>query len=214
MNSAYLDRALQLAEAGTDPVVAMRNQDKVVSLLRRARAEQQQATAMGDVSSPGGAAGDRLAAVLDRLERVVSPLARPLAALGASKIVRVENAPALVPGESSLQLKVEWPGGEGFASAIYATTLDGDPASLSRVSVRITINGSEDLFTTGQAPASVPMIAFAPGTHAWFRLKGPNGEDEGYPVSALQKWSITFTYEGAAGPATITPVLLFAYAKR
>ncbi len=204
MNTAYLDKALELAEAGRDPVAAMRNQDKVVSLLRRARAEQ--TTALGDV--------DRLAAVLDRLERVVSPLARPLAALGASKIVRVENVPALLPRETSQPLKIEWPGGEGFASAMYATSLDGDPASLSRVSVRITINGSEDLFTTGQAPAFVPLIAFNPGTHAWFRLKGPNGEELGYPVSSLQKWAITFTYEGAAGPATITPVLLFAYATR
>jgi hypothetical protein len=209
MNTAYLDKALELAEAGRDPVAAMRNQDKVVSLLRRGRAEQ--ATALGDVASPSG---DKLAAVLDRLERVVSPLARPLAALGASKIVRVENTSALLPGQTSQPLKIEWPGGEGFASSMYATSLDGDPASLSRMSVRITINGTEDLFTTGQAPAFVPLIAFNPGTHAWFRLKGPNGEELGYPVSSLQKWAITFTYEGAAGPATITPVLLFAYATR
>jgi hypothetical protein len=72
------------------------------------------------------------------------------------------------------------------------------------VSVRIAINGSDDLFTTGEAPAFVPLIAFQPGDHNWLRLKD-------YAVSPAQKWTVYFQYEGPAGPTSITPFLLFGF---
>jgi hypothetical protein len=87
---------------------------------------------------------------------------------------------------------------------MFAGTLDGNPSSLSSVSVRIAINGSDDLFTTGLSPAFVPLVAFQAANHNWFRLKD-------YRVSPAQKWTVYFQYEGPAGPVPITPFLLFGF---
>ncbi len=195
-----IDSAMQLVEeAARDPLAAVSHPAKILTLLQRAKRESAGA-------APGPSqASERLARVLERLEEVVSQSAQPLAALGCTHIVRVEDAPALTPGgKESTMLKVDWPGGAGLCRSMFAGTLDGDPASLSRVSVRIAINGSDDLFTTGSAPAFVPLLAFQAGNHNWFRLQD-------YAVSAAQKWAIHFKYEGPVGPPTITPYLLFGF---
>jgi hypothetical protein len=128
----------------------------------------------------------------------------PLAALGVTHIVRVDDVPGLTAGQTTPALKIDWPGGEGLARSLFAGTTDGDPASLSRISVRIVINGTDDLFTTGSAPAYVPLIAFQAANHNWFRLKD-------YPVSPAQKWTVYFQYEGTPGPIPLTPFLLFGF---
>jgi hypothetical protein len=192
-----LDMALALAEEGErDPVAAVRNTAKLRALLRRAQQGE------GASAAPGDAAG--LAHVLDRIERVLEAAARPLAALGATHIVRVEDVPTLAPGQATGALKIEWPGGDGVARSLFAGTLDGARASLSSISVRIAINGSEDLFTTGQAPAFVPLVAFQAGNLNWFRLKD-------YAVSPAQKWTVYFQNEGRAGGDPVTPFLLFGF---
>ena len=203
-----LDEALQLAEAGRDPVAAMKNHDKVVSLLRRARAESR--------TAPHAASGDhRLELEHGNAHHPRVHRAETLAELGATKIVRLDQITPIAPGGSLDQLRLEWPGGDGFARSMFASTTDGARTSLARVSVRITINGADDLFTTGLAPTFVPLTVFNPGTHLWFRLAGPAGEREGYPVSALTKWSISFRYEGPPAPVgAITPVLLFGYVRK
>jgi hypothetical protein len=180
--------ARRLAEEGArDPVAAVKNQRRLASLLR----DLPEAAAAG---SSG------------RAPCACQGAAAPLAALGVTHIVRVENVPALSPSVITPALKVEWPGGEGVCRSLFAGTLDGDLLSLSRVSVRIAINGSDDLFTDGQAPAYVPLIAFQAANHNWFRLKD-------YAVSAAQRWTIYFNYEGEAGP-DITPFLLFGYQRK
>ena len=202
--STALDSALQLVEeAERDPVAAVKHQPRIGKLLRRAKFEL--------LSAPptprGGAGDDRIAKTLERLERVLELSAQPLAALGVTHIVRIEGAPTVQIGKEAGPFKIEWPGGEGVARSLYAGTLDGDPANLSRISVRIAINGSDELFTTGTAPAFVPLIAFQAGNHNWFRLKD-------YVVTASQRWTVHFNYEGTGGPLTITPFLLFGFARK
>ena len=198
-----LDDALRLVEQGErDPVRAVRNQEKVGSLLRRAKDE------LSSLSSHHAThGGGELARVLARMERQLEASAHPLAALNVTHIVRVDDVPPLSAGQTTGALKIEWPGGEGIARSLYAGTLDGDPSSLSRVSVRIAINGSDDLFTTGEAPAFVPLVAFQPGNHNWLRLRD-------YAVSPAQKWTVYFQHEGPAGANDpITPFLLFGFVK-
>jgi hypothetical protein len=195
-----LDEALRLAEqAERDPVRAVQNAEKLRGLLARARTER-------PPPPPAHAAGGGadLARTLARLEQVIEMAARPLSVLGATHIVRVDDVPALSAGQRTPALKIDWPGGEGIARAIFAGTTDGNPASLSSVSVRIAINGSDDLFTTGEAPAFVPLVAFQAANHNWFRLKD-------YHVSPAQKWTVYFQFEGPATPIPVTPFLLFAF---
>ncbi len=202
MNAASLEAALQLVEEGErDPVRAVRTQEKVGRLLRRAKNE------LGSVAPSHAAHGAELARVLDRMEHLLAGAAHPLSALGVTHIVRVDDVPSLTAGQTTGALKIEWPGGEGIARSMFAGTLDGDLSSLSRVSVRIAINGSDDLFTTGEAPAFVPLVAFQPGNHNWLRLKD-------YAVSPAQKWTVYFQHEGPAGANDpITPFLLFGFVK-
>lgn len=201
--SAALSSAIQLVGEGErDPVAAVKHSATIGKILRRAKNELASAT-----GPSCGAAGERVAQVLDRLERVLAMSAQPLAALGVTHIVRIEDAPAVLRGKEAGPFKIEWPGGEGLARSLYAGTLDGDPANLSRISVRIAVNGSDELFTTGSAPAYVPLIAFQAANHNWFRLKD-------YPVTAAQRWTVNFNYEGQGGPATITPFLLFGFARK
>lgn len=201
--STALDSALQLVEeAERDPVAAVKHQPRIGKLLRRAKFELLSAP-----PSPNGAADDRIAKTLERLGRVLDLSAQPLAALGVTHIVRIEGAPSVPLGKEAGPFKIEWPGGEGVARSLYAGTLDGDPANLSRISVRIAINGSDELFTTGNAPAFVPLVAFQAGNHNWFRLKD-------YVVTAAQRWTVHFNYEGSGGPLAITPFLLFGFARK
>ena len=196
-----LDEAIRLAELGErDPVRAVQHAEKLRSLLHRVRHENASSPAARAVAGGGG----ELARVLARMEPLLDSAAHPLAALGVTHIVRVDDVPTLTAGQTTPTLKIEWPGGEGVARSIYAGSTDGDPASLSRVSVRIAVNGSDDLFTTGEAPAYVPLIAFQAANHNWFRLKD-------YPVSPAQKWTVYFQHEGPAGPNPITPFLLFGF---
>jgi hypothetical protein len=200
--AAALDAAIHLVEeAERDPVAAVKNQSKIGKLLRRAKVE------LSAAPPAGAAADDRIAKVCERLERVLELCTQPLAALGVTHVVRVENMPAIPLGKEAGPFKIEWPGGEGVVRSIFAGTLDGDPGNLSRLSVRIAINGSDELFTTGTAPAFVPLIAFQPQNHNWFRLKD-------YVVTAAQRWTVHFNYEGAGGPANLTPFLLFGFARK
>jgi hypothetical protein len=182
-----LEMARQLvAEGERDPVAAVKNQRRLAALLRDLPAESRPEAPCGC-----GSAGNAPAS--------------SLAALGVTHLVRVDSVPSLSVGQTSPALKVEWPGGQGVCRSLFAGTLDGDPVSLSRVSVRIAVNGSDDLFTDGEAPAFVPLIAFQAANHNWFRLRD-------YAVSAAQRWVVYFQYEWETpGLPPITPFLLFGY---
>jgi hypothetical protein len=196
-----LDSAILLVDqAERDPVAAVKLQPHIGKLLRLAKHEVASRSAHGC----GGGDGGKIAQVLERLELVLALSTQPLAALGCTHIVRIEDSPAVAKGKEAGPFKVEWPGGEGIARSLYAGTLDGNPANLSRISVRIAVNGTDELFTTGTAPAYVPLIAFQPGNHNWFRLRD-------YVVTAAQRWTVSFNFEGTTGPATITPFLLFGF---
>ncbi len=101
MNASSLEAALRLVEEGErDPVRAVRNQEKIGSLLRRAKSEH---TPRAPQKS---AHGDVLAHVLSRIERLLEANARPLAALAATHIVRVDDVPPLSPGDTTGALKI------------------------------------------------------------------------------------------------------------
>lgn len=177
MSHDSLETALRLAEEGVrDPVRAVRNAEALVVAIQRARAER------ATRSEPD------------------------LADLAVDNIIRVDDPPLLQPGQTSPTLVADWPGGEGKAISLFGGTLDGEDKSLSCVSVRIAINGSEDLFTTGRAPTYVPLRSLHPSIHNWLRLKGRR-------VSPAQKWTIQFQHEGPATSAPVKPYLLFGYQK-
>lgn len=202
-----LDMALELAErAERDPVVGVKSAGKIISLLRRTK--QELLTRANPLGEPRFAHAFGLAERV--LERFTEESVRPLAALGVTHIVRPDDAARpLTQAEPIVgPLRIEWPGGDGLVRSLFAGTLDGDPQNLSRVSVRIAINGSDELFTTGSAPAYVPLVAFQPGNHAWFRLRD-------YPVTSAQRWTVHFNYEGAPfGPPSVSPFLLFGFARK
>lgn len=206
--SAAIDAALQYAEqSARDPVHGAQNADKLVTLLRRARAEGTSTRQLGALSA---VREDRLSGILERLERIVSESSRTLSALGVTHIVRTEDLPALTRGRAdSGPHRIEWPAGEGMVRSLYVGTLDGDPMNLARVSVRITRdNGTDDIFTTGQGAAYVPLVALHATNHNWFRLAD-------FPLNSLQRWTALFRYEGAdSGPPSVTPFLLFGFARR
>jgi len=201
------EQALALSEeAARDPVAAVRNARTLPALLRSARSE-----ALGALpqAAPMPNPGDpRLASVLERLTELAEGAGRPLGALAVTHVVRVESIPALTPAfRESGSLKVEWPGGEGVVRSVFAGTLDGNPDTLSRVSVRIAINGSDELFTTGTAAAHVPLVAFQARDHNWFKLRD-------YAVSSVQRWTVSFNYEEpTGGPAQVRPFLLFGFVR-
>jgi hypothetical protein len=199
--SATLDKALQLSDqASRDPVLAVRNAEAIGALLRQAKAEGS-SIASGD--------DRRLVEIASQLGHLVAEGSRTLAAIGCSHIIRLGEAVQLTTAQrESPPSLVSFPGGRGIVRSVFAGTVDGDPSNLSRVSVRININGTEELFSTGQAPAWTPLIAFQPQNHNWFRL----GDR---PVDGTQRWSVAFRYEGwNSGPPQISPFILFGYATR
>jgi hypothetical protein len=199
--SAALDLALQLVEEGErDPVRAVQNQVRLAKALKHVKRELVSQGPANDILPK------LLERLIERLERLLEATMQPLAALGVTHIVRVDDVPTLNAGQTSPTLKIDWPGGQGTARSMFAGNLDGDAASLSRVSVRIAINGSDELFTTGAAPAFVPLVVFQAATHNWFRLKD-------YGDSPAQKWTVVFKHEGPAGSPASTPFLLFGFVK-
>jgi hypothetical protein len=193
MNAArtipLVERALRLVEEGErDPIRAVKVGPQLARLLLEIRDQ-------GEQQEPAA-----------HVERGYD---FPIAALGVTHIVRVQGVTGLnSTAPTTEKLKIEWPGGRGLIRSVFAGTLDGDLASLSKVSLRMLINGSDDLFTDGESPAFVPLIAFQAANHNWFRLKD-------YEVTAQQRWSVQLAYEGPplAAPATITPFVLFGYAR-
>lgn len=180
-----LAHALSLVEQGErDPVLAVRNQRAIGELLRGAQGAPLAHHAARSSPSHG--------------------LDNPLHALGVTKIIRVEGVSALQPGATSNALPVEWPGGGGVVRSMFAGILDLNPALLSVVSVRIVMANNVELFTTGQSPAFVPLIAFQPGNLNWFRLSD-------IEASPLLKWTVYFKHEGLAGSPPISPFLLFGF---
>jgi len=179
-----LEHALHLAEASErDPIAAVTHSGDVVRALRAAR----------DAGPPPASRG--------------ATAEHTIVSLGITHIVRVSPIGPLTQGNVTPAIKIDWPAGRGVVRSMFAGTLDGDPASLSRVSLRLSINGSEELVTTGEAEAFVPMIALQPANHNWLRLRD-------FDVSAQQRWTAFLRYEGTGGPATSTPFVLFGYARK
>jgi hypothetical protein len=183
-----IDRALRMVEQGArDPLRAVRMGDELTRVLHELREESEREPVGG------------------------GPLERgfdfPIAALGATHIIRVTaiDPTGIAAATTTPTLKVEWPGGRGVIRSIYAGTSDGLVASLSSISLRVTVNGTDDLFTDGEDPAFVPLVAFQSQNHNWFRLRD-------YEVTAQQRWTVQLRNENAAG-ANIVPFVLFGYAR-
>jgi hypothetical protein len=181
-----LEEALRLAqEAELDPVAAVQHIGEIARGLRSA--------VRG--GGPGGASP----------VQHVATIAPSIPTLGVTHIVRVDSVPALNPGDTTRALKIDWPAGRGVVRSLYAGVVGGDPALLSSVSLRVSINGSEELVTTGEAEAYVPLVALQPQNHNWMRLAD-------FDVSAQQRWTCFFRNEATTGPAVV-PFLLFGYAR-
>jgi hypothetical protein len=185
-----IDRALRMVEQGArDPLRAVKMGDELTRVLHELRDASEH-------ERESGAGG---------------PLERgfdfPLAALGATHIIRVTaiDPAGIAAGATTQTLKIEWPGGRGVIRSIYAGTSDGLVASLSSISLRVTVNGTDDLFTDGESPAFVPLVAFQSQNHNWFRLRD-------YEVTAQQRWTVQLRNENTAG-ANILPFVLFGYAR-
>ena len=183
-----IDRALRMVEQGArDPLRAVKMGDELTRVLHELREESEREPVGG------------------------GPLERgfdfPIAALGATHIIRVTaiDPTGIGAATTTPTLKVEWPGGRGVIRSIYAGTSDGLVASLSSISLRVTVNGTDDLFTDGEDPAFVPLVAFQSQNHNWFRLRD-------YEVTAQQRWTVQLRNENAAG-ANIVPFVLFGYAR-
>lgn len=196
--NASIAEALHLAELSErDPLAAARNGPKLVAVLRELAEHHPTATehrshAHGD--SPKLAEAD-------------------IAALGVTNIVRVKSRkPIAAPGPSGDPvilgpIRVEWPGGTGYVRSLFAGTTDGDPANLSRVSVRISINGTDEVVTNGEEEDFAPLVSMQAQNHNWLKLKD-------FEVTAAQRWTVHFAYEGPGGPPQVTPFLLFGYARK
>ncbi len=190
------EKALRIAEQSEhDPLKAARHGPQLVKVLRElqthASALQHTATAVAPE---------------------VAQVDWPIAALGVTHIVRVKNieplAAPVVGGPPTIQgpIRIEWPGGTGLVRSLFAGTTDGARANLSRLSVRITVNGTDELITNGEEEAFLPLIALQAENHNWLRLRD-------YEVTAAQRWTVHFAYEGPGGPPLVTPFLVFGYAR-
>lgn len=203
--ASALDLALQLTEqAVRDPVAAVQNAEKTAALLRRVRSEA------ANTNGQSARGDDRLLAILERLDKLVAESRRTLSALGVTNIVRPDVLrPLSQSSPDSGPIRVQWPAGNGLVRSIFAGTVDGDPLNLSRVSLRVMRDsGTDDLGTTGEGAAFLPLLVFHAENHNWFRL-------EDIPLNSLQQWSVSFKYEGAAsGPPSVTPFVLFGFARR
>ena len=60
------------------------------------------------------------------------------------------------------------------------------------------MNGTDDLFTDGEDPAFVPLVAFQSQNHNWFRLRD-------YEVTAQQRWTVQLRNENTDGARTSSP---------
>jgi hypothetical protein len=186
-----LQQAAQLVDlAKRDPISAVDKLEKVGQLLKRAHLE-------------GGT--DR--ALLDRFDRwLARSSSGVLADVQADRLIVASNNGAVAPGTNRNGIKVEWPGGVGLCTGIFAGVVDGQDASLSAVAVRITIDGDKDLFSDGQNPAYVPLVALHARDNRWFRLERE--------VNGSERWMVSFTHQGAPGAAAVQPFLVFAYQQR
>jgi len=205
---ALTDHALALVERARDPLEAVKLGPKLARVLREIKARHElAATASTSVTASSRRTDGGTAIAPD-----ASGADWPLAALGCTHIVRLAGVaplPPAAPGSLSISsaYKVEWPGGTGKVRSLFAGTTDGDPASLSRISVRISVNGTEELITDGEEEAYTPLLALQAANHNWFRLKD-------YEVNATQKWQVYFQNEGGPpGSPPLTPFLLFGYAR-
>lgn len=128
-----------------------------------------------------------------------------LASLGISKIVPLDPATltaltAVVGNKSSALMK--WPGGTGYINSIFAGTQDGAIASLSKVGIRITINGGEEMITTGDGAAYARLVTLQPGNLNWVKLRNRR-------VDAQTTYSVEFI--NFAGDAVYVPWVHFGY---
>jgi len=187
-----LRQAIHLAEkSARDPIHAVKHGGKLMDVLHELN-EHEREPAGGDHQIPHGP------------ERGFD---FPLAALGCTHIIRVTaiDPTGIAAAASTPTLKVEWPGGLGVVRSLYAGTTDGLVASLSSVSLRVTVNGTDDLFTDGEDPAFVPLVTFQAQNHNWFRLQDRR-------VTAQQRWTVQLRNENTAG-GNIVPFVLFGYAR-
>lgn len=153
---------------------------------------------IADIASRAVQAGPAIAVpALQQILAITKTQKNGLAQIGATHILRLPSIPAVPPG-TILQpsIKPTWPGGGGRVMGFFAGTKDGSLAGLSAMSVRIRVNGQEDLVVTGQGEAYAPLVSFNPQNHNWFRTKA-------YIIDPTAIWEFTFQNESSGLPAPV-----------
>jgi len=176
-----IDRILRAIQAGElDPA----HLDNATRMLRSLRTE----------------AGDLEALAKDHGAQA-SQMLRPL----PTRYLRVSGAVQLAAATTGNALQVPWPS-QGEIVGMFLGTAEGTAAALAVLSVRVVINGTEDLFTDGQNPAFVHA-----GTMA--AVGGMGGVGAYVPIShpydRSTVWNVIPKNEAAA-VTTVTPVIMFA----
>ncbi len=136
-------------------------------------------------------------AILDLTQRAISLSGRP----GATRVyvVSLSAAIAAVAGTEQQASPLSFQE-DGTVLAIYGQEQAGTAAKYAKTEVRVQI-GAEDLFTTGQAGAFVPMLALFPPGQPYFPIMRR--------VQVGVPWNVTFRNQD--GAATATPTLCLAF---
>lgn len=176
-----IDRILRMVSAGElDPS----HLDNATRALRSLR------TDAGELEALAKDSGSQAAQML-----------RPL----PSRYLRVPGAVQVAPATTGGALPVNWPS-SGEIVGMFIGTAEGTAAALAILSVRVLINGTEDLFTDGQNPAFVHA-----GTMAAVGGMGGVGAYVPicHPYDRSTVWNVIPKNEAAAA-TTVTPVIMFA----
>lgn len=126
--------------------------------------------------------------------------------LATVHIYRPDNVVALsgTAGSISSPYRIDFSSTHNQGSRVVgmaACTLNGTAAELYGTSVRVQLNGQEDLFTTGQASQYLNLGIISPTNAPWFVFAKP------IPIRPGDSWFCTFKNE--AGTITPTPVVAF-----
>ena len=145
----------------------------------------------------GSQYGEFLPHVVELVQRQLGQYGR----VGATRIIKTPDVPAIAAvGGTSQPQQVNWRD-RGVVIAMYGQELAGTAAKYASTRVKVQVGSNEDLFTDGQAPAFVSMLALFGGAQNWFPLIRW--------VEPGVVWLVT--YENRHATDTATPETEFAF---
>jgi hypothetical protein len=135
-------------------------------------------------------------ALIEVMQRQLAQFGR----VGAVSIYRTPPVAAILAGQDSVPVPIQFRQEPGIVLAAYGQVESGATADYAGTEVRVQIGGSEDLFTDGASGQFAPMLMLFPPTNPWFAINRPArpGID----------WQVTF--RNRTGVA-VTPVFALAF---